>query len=85
MDALQRWGTRAQTDMFIEEASEAIQAMCHYRRGRCDMDTVCGELADLSIMIEQMKVVFGTDRFERIFAEKIVALDRKLSEDEKGL
>ena len=83
--ALDKWGVHIQTDMFVEEAAEAIQAISHYRRGRCDLDVVCGELADLQVMLEQMKIVFGTDRFEKIFAEKIVALDEKLSKCEKGL
>jgi len=69
----------------LEEAAEAIQAVQHYRRGRCDMDTVCGEMADLQIMLEQLKIVYGINRFERVFAEKICALDAKLSENEKGL
>lgn len=83
--ALNTWGIDPQLNMFIEEAAEAIQAVQHHRRGRCDMDTVCGELSDLQVMLEQMKIVYGTDRFERIFAEKIYALDEKLSECEKGL
>lgn len=83
--ALNMWGIDPQLNMFIEEAAEAIQAVQHYRRDRCDMDTVCGELADLQIMLEQMKIVYGTDRFEKIFADKIAALDEKLSACEKGL
>ena len=80
--ALDKWGVGLQVDMFIEESAEAIQAVQHYRRGRCDMDTVCGELCDLQIMLNQMKIVYGTDRFERVFTKKIVALDAKLSEDQ---
>lgn len=83
--ALDKWGASAQINQFIEEAAEAIQAVQHYRRGRCDMDTVCGELADLHIMLSQMLVVYGVERFEKILAEKIASLDDRLSEDEKGL
>ena len=78
--ALDTWGIGVQEDIFIEEAAEAIQAISHFRRDRCDMDTVCGELADLWIMLEQMRIVFGTDRFDRIFAKKVVALYTKLDE-----
>jgi 8-oxo-dGTP diphosphatase len=83
--ALNQWGVGLQLDMVIEESAEVIQAVQHYKRGRCDMDTVCDELADLQIMLEQAKCVFGNRRFEKIFAEKMSALDKKLSECEKGL
>ena len=78
--SLDKWGVRLQEDMFIEESAEAVLAVSHFRRDKCDMDTVCGELADLWIMLEQMRIVFGTDRFDRIFAKKVVALYTKLDE-----
>jgi NTP pyrophosphatase (non-canonical NTP hydrolase) len=80
--ALSRWGVGLQLDMFIEESAEAIQAVQHYKRGRCDMDTVCGELADLWIMLSQMRIVYGETRFDRVLAEKIAALYEKLSVEE---
>lgn len=80
--ALSRYGIGPQLDMFIEEAAEAIQSVQYYRRGRCDMDTVCGELADLQVMLEQIKIVFGIHRFEKIFVENIHALDEKLNAEE---
>lgn len=83
--ALDTWGIGVQEDIFIEEAAEAIQAISHFRRDRCDMDTVCGELADLQVMLDQMKIVYGVDRFNAIFAKKIIALDAKLENHPKRL
>lgn len=76
--AVDTWGVRIQTDIFIEEAAEAIQAISHHRRGRCDLDAVCGELADVWIMLSQMRIVYGKARFDKIFAEKLVSLKTKL-------
>lgn len=83
--ALNTWGVDMQIDIFVEEAAEAIQAISHYRRGRCDLATVCGELSDLQVMLNQMKIVYGAERFDRIFAEKVIILDAKLDECQKGL
>ena len=80
--ALDEWGVGLQLDMFVEEAAEAIQAVQHYRRGRNDMDTVCGELADLWIMLSQMKIAFGEKRFDYILAQKLDVLEKKLDAEE---
>lgn len=80
--ALNKWGVAMQNDMLIEECAEAIEAISHYRRCKCDADEVIGELADVQILLNQMKLVYGEDRFDRIFAEKLEALEAKLDMDE---
>ena len=57
--ALAKWGSETQIDMFIEEASEAIVALEHYRRGRNTMNDVIKELADTQVTLDQMKILFG--------------------------
>ena len=76
-------GNRIQ-DVFIEEAAESIQAVIHFRRGRCDLDNLFGEMADLQIMLDQMKVIFGQYEFDKILASKYAALDKKLDSIESG-
>jgi len=76
--ALKKWGVDPQINQFIEEAAEAIEAVSHHRRGKCDLDDVCGELADLLIMLMQMRIVYGIDRFDRVLAEKLDLLEAKL-------
>lgn len=78
--AIDKWGNGHQMDMATEEAAEVIQAIIHYKRGRCGSDVVCGELADLQIMIEQMKLIFGPKLFAKIFNEKLEALRNKLGD-----
>ena len=68
---LARW-SRHQVMMAIEETGEMLNALAKFDRGRCDEDEVITELADVSIMMEQMAEMFGYEKFE---AEK----DRKLN------
>ena len=76
--ALKKWGVDPQINQFIEEAAEAIETVSHHRRGKCDFDDVCGELADLLIMLTQMRSVYGADRFDRVLDEKLDSLEAKL-------
>ena len=76
-------GDRIQ-DVFIEEAAEAIQAVIHFRRGKCGMDDLFVEMADLQIMLDQMKVICGQYEFDEVLAEKYSALDEKLDSIESG-
>ena len=78
--ALKKWGVDPQINQFIEEAAEAIEAVSHHRRGKCDFDDVCGELADLLIMLTQMRIMYGADRFDRVLDEKLDSLEAKLDD-----
>jgi len=73
--AIEKYGRDSQIDIMIEEMSELTKALLKYRRSgyldilRCEIRE---EVADVQIMIEQMKILFGaTDRIE---AEKIARL-----------
>jgi len=60
--ALELWGHESQIDMTIEECAELIQALMKYRRKQGDHDealeSVIEEIADVEIMLGQMKVLF---------------------------
>lgn len=57
-EAIETWGADMQIDMFIEEASELIQALIKYKRGKGDLNNIAEEIADVSIMLEQMAMMF---------------------------
>lgn len=69
--AILKWGELPQINMVYEETGELTTALARYMRGRDTEADVITELADVSIMIEQMAVLFGYEDYE---AEK----DRKL-------
>ena len=71
-EALKKWGTVKQIDMVTEECAELIQALCHYKRKRIRKGKVIEEMVDVTIMIEQMLVMF-----------KITPLEFQLLQDSK--
>ncbi len=57
--ALNKWGLRAQLEMLQEEATELALATRSVIRGKVDsVEELAGEIADVEIMIEQMKIAF---------------------------
>tara|TARA_R100001086_G_scaffold225289_2_gene143566 strand:- start:20166 stop:20564 length:399 start_codon:yes stop_codon:yes gene_type:complete len=80
------WGVDAQIDMAIEECAELIVALNHYRRGRVTEEEVLGEVADVSILVEQMASLFGRSPFASIRSSKINKLATRLDlkESETG-
>lgn len=53
------YGKDAQVAQALEEFGELLTALGHYRRGRCGMPKVAEEAADVSIMLDQLAVIFG--------------------------
>lgn len=65
-EALNQWGMDAQINMAIEEMAELISALEHYRRLKkwghhATAEDVADEVADVEIMMEQLKFMFGFD------------------------
>ena len=86
--ALEYWGIHAQIDMMIEEASELIVALQHYKRhamhrqineyNRCYGEHVCEEIADTQIMLNQMKLIFGEGNILRWRYKKLCRLVERI-------
>jgi len=53
--ALATFGMDSQLDMAIEECSELIVAIQHYKRNRVSWDSVAEELADVQLMTVQLR------------------------------
>lgn len=75
--AIEKWGYDAQSLMCIEEMSELTKALCKYKRygyenaGDEIKYNILEEIADVYNMIDQMAMVFGKDKIEKIRDEKI--------------
>lgn len=70
------YGYESQMDMLCEECGEFVQARNKLRRNVEGAYQNClGEIADIAIMVEQMKLICGADRIEQIMNEK---LDRQI-------
>ncbi len=84
--ALKLWGVEAQVDMAVEEASEFIKAICKARRvcGEIEYLYLFEEMADLEIMLEQMKQIFGCHEVvEEQKQRKLARLEKTIHEEVK--
>ena len=77
--ALEKWGYDAQLDMVIEECSELILAIQRYRRKRCEAIDIQEEIADVEIMLSQMRVLFGDKNIDEFKANKIMRLKERIA------
>ena len=82
--AVMAWGIDAQIDMAIEECAELIVALNHYRRGRIREEAVLSEVADVSILVEQMASLFGRADFKGIRTTKVNKLATRLELKEQN-
>ena len=80
--ALSRYGIDAQTMVLVEECAELLNAIAKFKRKRVNKADIITELADVSIMVEQMALYYGMDDF---ISEKDFKLNRlKCRLDNRG-
>lgn len=74
-NAIKLWGADFQKQMMVEECAELIKALMKEKRkiNGSTKEQVISELADVSIMLEQMAILYGRDAIE---AEKQKKLER---------
>jgi NTP pyrophosphatase (non-canonical NTP hydrolase) len=73
--AIDTYGVDPQMDMMVEECSELIQAICKYRRGRDDATAnICEEIADVQIVLDQLKLVFDRHAISQAEEYKLTRL-----------
>lgn len=81
--AINIWGVEAQRNMAFEELGELNTILARDRRGRATKEEILTELADVTIMCEQMAVILGYDDYEKELDRKLVRLrDEKLAKYE---
>ena len=89
--AIQKWGERSQVKMAIEECAELIKALAKYDRNNngSTIDEILEEMADVEIMIEQLKIIFNykysndtVDKFKEIKRQKLERLEKLVMEEE---
>jgi len=79
---LDRWGTYSQVDMCIEEMAELTKALCKSKRAKRSKDwhaSICEEIADVKIMLEQMILIFDAKELvEWNYQEKLRRLEEEV-------
>lgn len=84
-DALEKWGRESQLNMCIEECAELIQAIQKIRRNPNteNIRNLCEEIADVEIMIEQMRMITMKEGvIDNFKEEKLQLLEKLLSHGE---
>ena len=82
--ALQVYGDVSQINMVFEEMSELQKELCKYLRGRDNQSEIAEEIADVEIMLAQMKLLFGfSDLVDSYRKKKIERLRRRIERDMK--
>ena len=59
--ALDTWGGDAQSLCLLEELAELQDALCKHKRGRRTTADIAEEIADVGIMLDQMKLYFRVE------------------------
>ena len=76
--AIDAFGVQPQLDQAQEECAELIVDINHLRRGRLMLEELGEEVADVSIMVEQLRLIVGPEKVANIVAEKLGKLEKKL-------
>ncbi|MDD3041118.1 hypothetical protein [Bacteroides sp.] len=78
------WGIDAQVTKAVEELSELIKELSKFLLDDGNMEHITEEMADVEIMIEQLKLIFENKKAVKIVKkEKIHRLSDRLDEEEK--
>lgn len=88
--ALREWGNDSQINLAVEECAELIKVLMKHGRdlNGSTLDEILEELADVEIMVEQMKLIFDYKEhsalkmsvFEFIKKRKLERLEKRLNE-----
>lgn len=77
-EAVYRYGVTQQLDMTIEECGELITALSHHKRGRASKKEVVTEIADVQIMLDQLKLIFDKEEIDKEIEYKLNRLKKRL-------
>ena len=83
--ALAKFGAENQTRKAVEELTELSLALQWALAGRADMDNIREEIADVEIVINQMRKLYDTERFTTVLtiddwkADKLYRLEKFIS------
>ena len=79
--AVELWGESLQTVVCMEEMAELMQSLSKNIRGMCDKSHIAEEIADVEIMLEQLKQIFHVRGDVEDYREKkLERLEQRIEE-----
>ena len=77
--AIDHYGIDHQKNKAVEELSELIVELMHDLDGRARMDAIREELADVIVMAEQLRIIYGGSEVDRWIERKLVRLSHRMN------
>lgn len=88
-DAIDTYGRNSQINIAMEELAELIQALSKFNRDNSDLSTVDNiseEMADVIIMLGQLKMIFGNEEDIIAFIDsKLKRLYNRIKDVKEGI
>ena len=76
--AILKYGYTSQITMAVEEMAELLNAIAKERRGRATQKDIVTEIADVTIMMWQLALMYGEQSVEMEIERKIERLKERL-------
>lgn len=83
-DAIHTFGALDQMNQCIEECAELITALRHWSRKRATVADVASEIADVAIMVSQMREFFGPALVDECMEAKKERLRKRIESNGQG-
>ena len=82
-DAIDCYGSDNQLIVACEELSELQKEICKALRGNPSFSAIAEEIADVEIMVEQLKMIFANGCDVAVFKQaKLERLEKRMSKEE---
>lgn len=82
-EPLEHYGKFTQIVKCMEECGELIRALSKHLCNEGNYEDVVEELADVDIMLSQMRYIFGHPEVDRVRAQKLARLKMRMEEEEE--
>ena len=84
-EALEHFGASNQILKLFEEMAELQKEVCKHEQDFCNLEELAEELADVSVMLEQMAILFQVEELtEQIRLEKLERLEGRIRDGSGG-
>lgn len=81
--AVRKWGKKLQYLCLIEEMSELTKEIIKHMRGKNDLEKIAEEVADVEVMLGQIKDIFNIEESVLAFKKKkLKRVERMLNEED---
>ena len=80
--AIAQYGVEPQKKMAIEEMAELMNALMKFDRGRNTVDDIIEEIADVTIMMSQLAIIYGQKAVQLQIDYKTQRLSRRLNKED---